>query len=161
MSLSLNSGYFRSIPHHFPFLELVSNFYVLCTIIALRKFTIILTALVIVISSTGTTIAFHYCGKSLQDIAVLGKAKPCCGGIEMPSGCCHDEKVEIKSDNFTIASQVYNAGFVSFLVYEIAFPVLDFSLHFQNSQSNFLTHLDKSHPPDGPDIVILVQSFLI
>ena len=113
------------------------------------------------VSSTGTTIAFHYCGKSLQDIAVLGTAKPCCGSMEMPSGCCHDEKVEIRSDNFTVAPQVYNAGYVSFLVYEIAFPVLDFSLHFQNSQSNFLTHLDEAHPPDGPGIVILIQSFLI
>ena len=46
------------------------------------------------------SVAFHYCGKSLQDIAVFGKTKPCCGGMEMPSGCCHDERVEIKSDNF-------------------------------------------------------------
>ena len=81
--------------------------------------------------------------------------------MEMPSGCCHDEKVEVKSDNFTTAPQISNAGFVSFLVYEIAFPVIDFSLHFQNSQSNFLTHLDQARPPDSPDIVVLLQSFLI
>jgi hypothetical protein len=120
-----------------------------------------LAALLILVSSTGTTVAFHYCGKSLQDIAVFGKIKPCCGGREMPSGCCHDEKIEIKSDNFKVSQQISNAGFVSFLVYEMAYPVLDFSLHFQNSQSNFLTHLDKAHPPDNPDIVVLVQSFLI
>jgi len=81
--------------------------------------------------------------------------------MEMPSGCCHDEKVEIKSDNFSIAQQIAHAGFVSFLIYEMAYLVLDFSVHFQNSQSHFLTHLDKTHPPDGLDIVILVQSFLI
>ena len=127
----------------------------------MRKFTSILAALLILVASTGMTVALHYCGKSIQDVAVFGKGKPCCGGMEMPSGCCHDEKVEIKSDNFSIAQQIAHAGFVSFLIYEMAYPVLDFSVHFQNSQSHFLTHLDKPHPPDGPDIVILVQSFLI
>jgi hypothetical protein len=126
-----------------------------------RKLTSILAVLVILASSTGTTVAFHYCGKSLQDIALFGKAKPCCGGMEMPSGCCHDEKITIKSDNFNVAQQLSNSGFVSFLIHEIAYPVLDFSAHFQNSQSNFLTRLDEAHPPDGPDIVILGQSFLI
>ena len=127
----------------------------------MRKLITILAALIILVSSTGATVAFHYCGKSLQDIAVFGKAKACCGSMEMPSGCCHNEKVEIKSGDFDIVQQIAHTGFVSFLVYEVAFPVLDFSLHFQNSQFNFLAHLDKTHPPDGPDIVILVQSFLI
>lgn len=127
----------------------------------MRKVTSILAALVILVSSTGTTVAFHYCGKSLQDIAVFGKAKPCCGGMEMPVGCCQDEKVEIKSDNFNIAQQIANAGFVPILISEIAFPVLDFSLHFQNSESNFLLTFDNDHPPAGPEIIVLVQSFLI
>lgn len=126
-----------------------------------RKLISILSVLVILVSSTGTTVAFHYCGKSLQDVVVFGKAKPCCGGMEMPVGCCHDEKVEIKSDDFNATQQIANIGFVAYLICEIAFPVLDFSFHFQNSQSNFLTHLDTSHPANGPGIVILVQSFLI
>jgi len=127
----------------------------------LRKVTSILAAFIILVASTGTTIAFHYCGKSLQDIAVFGKTKPCCGGMEMPTGCCHNEKVEIKSDSFKVAQKISNTGFDAFLIHEIAFPILDFSLHFQNSQSKFLTHLDKANPPDNPDIVILIHSFLI
>src|SRR5258706_304790 len=99
------------------------------------------------------TIALHYCGKSIQDVAIFGKGKPCCGGMEMPSGCCHDEKVEIKSDNFSIAQQIVHAGFVSFLIYEMAYPVLDFSLHFQNSQSHFLAHFDKTLSRNGPGAV--------
>lgn len=126
-----------------------------------RKFSSILAALTILVSSTGTTVAFHYCGKSLQDVAVFGKAKPCCGGMEMPVGCCHDEKVEIKSDNFNAAKLIANAGFVPVLICEIAFPVLDFSLHFQNSESNYLATFDNDHPPAGPGIIVLVQSFLI
>ena len=142
-------------------MNLIQTFTFFVLLDTVRKFTAILAALIILVSSTGTTVAFHYCGKSLQDIAVFGKGKPCCGGMEMPSGCCRDEKVEIKSDSFNLTQPISNAGFVSFLVYEIAFPVLDFSLHFQNSQSNFLTHLDTTHPPNGPDIVVLIQSFLI
>ncbi|SRR5258708_30456779 len=127
----------------------------------MRKFTSVLIALVILVSSMGTTVAFHYCGKSLQDIAVFGKIKPCCGGMEMPAGCCHDEKVVIKSDNFKVAQQIANAGFASFLICEIPFPILDFSSHFRHSGSNFLTAIDDTRPPAGPGIIILVQSFLI
>jgi len=79
----------------------------------------------------------------------------------MPSGCCHDEKLEIKSDSFNTSQLTSNLGFVPGLICEISFPVLDFSIHFQNSQSNFLTHLDKDRPPTGEDIVVRVQSFLI
>ena len=81
--------------------------------------------------------------------------------MEMLAGCCHNEKVEIKSDNYSPVQQIANAGFIPVSICVIAFPILDFSSHFQNSQSNFLTYLDNSHPPAHPDIIILVRSFLI
>jgi hypothetical protein len=126
-----------------------------------RKILQIASISLILFTSTGMTIGFHYCGKLLQDVALFGKTKPCCGGMEMPSGCCHDDKLEIKADNYNAAQLISNVGFVPVLIYAIAFPVLDFSIHFQNSQSTFLTHLDKDRPPTGADIVIRVQSFLI
>jgi len=107
------------------------------------------------------TVGFHYCGKLLQDVALFGKTKPCCGGMEMPSGCCHDERLEIKSDNYNTAQLISSLGFVPVLICEIISPILDFSILFQNSQSNFLTHLDKDRSPTDTDIVVLVQSFLI
>jgi len=107
------------------------------------------------------TVGFHYCGKLLQDVELFGKTKPCCGGMEMPSGCCHDETIVVKSDDCNTAQLISNSGFVPVLICEIAFPVLDFSTHFQNSQSGFLTQLDKDRPPIDADIVIRVQSFLI
>ena len=79
----------------------------------------------------------------------------------MPSGCCHDEKLVIKSDDCSTAQLISNLGFVPVLIAEMAYPVLDFSSHFQNSQSNFLAHLGKDRPPSGADIVIRIQSFLI
>jgi len=79
----------------------------------------------------------------------------------MPYGCCHDERIEIKSDNFNAAQLISNLGFVPVLIAEIAYPVLDFSHHFENSQSNFLSQLDKDRPPAGSDIVIRIQSLLI
>ncbi len=143
------------------YLNLIKTFTFFVLLDIVRKFTSIVAAFIILVSATGMTISFHYCGKSLQDVAVFGKTKPCCGGMEMPSGCCHNEKVEVKSDSFKVVPQISNAGFVSFLIHETAYPVLDFSLHFQYSQSNFLARPDTTHPPDGSDIVILVQSFLI
>jgi len=126
-----------------------------------RKTIQIASIALILFTSTGMTVSFHYCGKLLQDVALFGKTKPCCGGMEMPSGCCHNEKLEIKSDDFNATQLISNLGFVPVLICEIAFPVLDFSILFQNSQSNFLTHLDKDRSPTDTDIVILVQSFLI
>jgi hypothetical protein len=125
-----------------------------------RKIFQIASIALILFTSTGMTVGFHYCGKLLQDVALF-ETKPCCGGTEMPSGCCHDDKLEIKADNYNTAQLISNLGFVPVLICEIAFPVLDFSYQFQNSQSNFLTHLDKNRPPTGADIVIRVQSFLI
>jgi hypothetical protein len=126
-----------------------------------RKTLQIASISLILFTSTGMTVGFHYCGKLLEDVALFGKTKPCCEGTEMPSGCCHDEKLEIKSDSYNTAQLISNLGFVPVLITEIAFPVLDFSIHFQNSQSSFLTHLDKNRPPTDSDIVIRIQSFLI
>jgi len=126
-----------------------------------RKILQIASISLILFTSTGMTVGFHYCGKLLQDVALFGKTEPCCGGMEMPSGCCHDEKLEIKADNYSTAQLISNLGFTPVLICEIAFPVLDFSYHFQNSQSNFFTLLDKDRPPTGAGIVIRVQSFLI
>jgi hypothetical protein len=126
-----------------------------------RKTLQIASIALILFTSTGMTVGFHYCGKLLQEVALFGKTKPCCGGMEMPSGCCHDEKLEIKSDDCNSVQLISNLGFVPVLIAEIACPVLDFSCYFQNPQSNFLAHLDKDRPPTGADIVIRIQSLLI
>jgi len=115
----------------------------------------------ILLTSTGMTVGFHYCGKLLQEVALFGKTKPCCGGMDMPFGCCHDEKIEIKSDDFNTAQLISNQGYVPVLIAEFAYRVLDFSVQFQNAQPNFLARLDKDRPPSGVDFVIRVHSFLI
>lgn len=126
----------------------------------MKKVFSLIAACIILVSSTGTTIALHYCGRSLEDVAVFGKAKPCCEGMEMPSGCCHDEKFQVKSDTYKADQPVSNTGFVPYLIAEEAYPQFDFNLHFRNSQSPFLTYTCES-PPPGRDICIQVQSFLI
>jgi hypothetical protein len=126
-----------------------------------RKTCQIASIAIILFASTGVTVGFHFCGKLLQDVALFGKTKPCCGGMEMPSGCCHDERLEIKSDVCNTAQLTSNVGFVPVLIGEIAFPVLDFSAQFRYSKANFLTFPDRDRPPTGADIVIRVQSFLI
>jgi hypothetical protein len=126
-----------------------------------RKTLQIASIVLILFTSTGISVGLHYCGKLLQDVALFGKTKSCCGGIEMPSGCCHDEKIEIKSDDCNTTQLILNLGFVPVLIAEIAYPVPNFSFHFQNPQASFSARMDKDRPPSGSDIVIRVQSLLI
>ena len=127
----------------------------------MRKTFQIASIAIILFTSTGVTVGFHYCGKLLQDVALFGKTRPCCGGMEITTGCCHDEQLEIKSDDCNPAQIISNVGFVPVLIGEIAFPVLDFSSQFHYSQASFLTRLDRDRPPAGADIVIRIKSFLI
>ena len=142
-------------------MNLILNFTFFVSHNLLKRLTTIFLTCLILVSSTGTTIAFHYCGKSLQDVAVFSKAKPCCEGMEMPAGCCHDEKVQIKSDDFKVAKLISAIGFVPVLVKELTYPILDFASQFEKVQTSELFYQDNSHPPAGTDIVILTQSFLI
>ena len=159
---------FRSLPSlkivglHYPILNLIANFtFFVSSDHNLKRLTTIFLTSLILASAAGMTVAFHYCGQSLQDINVLGKAKSCCGGVEMPGGCCHDEKVEIKSDDYQLAQPITNAGFIPTLICEFAYPILDFTSQFEKVQTSHLFYQDNSPPPGGPDIVILTQSFLI
>ena len=127
----------------------------------LKRVTTIFFTCLILASAAGTTVAFHYCGKLLQDVNAFGEAKPCCGGVEMPAGCCHDEKIEIKSDDYQFAQQITNAGFIPTLICEFTYPILDFTAQFEKVQTSHLFYQDNSHPPAGPDIILLTQSFLI
>ena len=120
-----------------------------------------MSALLILASSAGLTVAMHYCGHSLQDVGLFGETKPCCAGMEMPSGCCHEEKIEIKAADFSLSSPVLNAGFVPVLLIEFAFPILDFTSHYRGTAAGVPTHFVDAQPPGPPDILLLVQSFLI
>jgi hypothetical protein len=127
----------------------------------LKKITATFSILLILVTSIGAQVAFHYCGNTLQDVAVFRKANPCCGAMET-SGCCHDEKVDVKSDAFKVTQLVSNIGFIPVLLSEVTFPILDFSIQFQNSSQAFISYFDDSPPPDpGAERVILIQSFLI
>ena len=152
----------RSSTAQFPdFLELIAKFNVLYIWNQVKKTLTIFFAFLISASSIGTAVAFHYCGKSLQDVAVFGKPMPCCGGMEMPSGCCHDEKVQIKPDDFQVTKAIAATGFVPVLICQIAYPILDFNTQFEKAQLSNYFHLDRSHPPANQDIIILAHSFLI
>jgi len=79
----------------------------------------------------------------------------------MPVGCCHNEKVEVKSDDYQQAQQITPVGFTPVLIADLSFPEVDFTAHYQNSSSNFLAPLADDHPPTRSGIIILVHSFLI
>ena len=79
----------------------------------------------------------------------------------MPMGCCHDEKVEIESDDFQVAQQVSPTGFVPVLIAEFTFSIIDITSQFKLAQASRFHNLDNSQPPAPPDIILFIQSFLI
>jgi len=126
----------------------------------MKKILSIASIAVILFTSTGMTVGFHYCGKLLQEVAWFGKTKPCCTGMEMPVGCCHDQQIDVKSDNFQLTQQTSNIGFVPVLIAEFVKSFVDSSPIAQSQSYQKFSFLEVPRPP-GHDIVILVQSFLI
>ena len=79
----------------------------------------------------------------------------------MPMGCCHDEKVEIQSDDFQVTQLLVAIDLIPALIGEFSYPILDFTAYYKQSQASLLFSIDHSHPPASPDIILFVQSFLI
>lgn len=112
---------------------------------------------VLLFSTSGVAISKHYCGEILQKITLKGQEKSCCEGQEMPEGCCSEEVSIIKSDDLKLSQQDINIKFTPFILYILEDYI---SIKTENdSHRSFLSQ--KYHSPPGPDIVILVQSFLI
>jgi hypothetical protein len=62
----------------------------------LKKIAHIILSLLLLISTTGITITWHYCGNALERIAINSEAKSCCEN----DGCCHNESTlyQVKDD---------------------------------------------------------------
>ena len=119
-----------------------------------------LSALILAVS-IGATVQFHYCGHLLRDVVVIGELRPCCGELENMKGCCHDEKVEIKSDPYSKATITSTAVHAPFILRPISFQLLDFNKLHKAASLVLLIKSPDSHPPALPDVLALIQTFLI
>jgi hypothetical protein len=69
-----------------------------------RKFANGLLVFILLLTTTGVTFHYHYCGNNLMSFSVFQAPAPCC---EHPENCCHDntEIFQLKNDYLTSADQ--------------------------------------------------------
>jgi hypothetical protein len=71
----------------------------------------ILLSLTYLVSTTGVTIAKHYCGGELESVSLTGAGHCCCeDGVDLQGiTCCGDEVVQLKVDTQHVAAKVFVA----------------------------------------------------
>lgn len=95
----------------------------------LRHITAVILALLVLGSTSSFSIAKHYCGGHLMDVAYFGDAEPCAMEIalanrygcdqEVKSDCCKDEKIviegqdelKIQFDSFSLDNLIFLSVF--------------------------------------------------
>ncbi|HBB91686.1 MAG: hypothetical protein A2X22_04035 [Bacteroidetes bacterium GWF2_49_14] len=70
-----------------------------------KKITNGLLVFILLLTTTGVTFHYHYCGNTLMAFSVFHTPKPCC---EHPEDCCHDNATtfQLKNDFLSSANQV-------------------------------------------------------
>ena len=65
----------------------------------LQKFSHIILATLLMISTMGMAVSKHYCGNDLVSVSMFDEAETCCGDM----GCCHTENefFQVKEDYST------------------------------------------------------------
>ncbi len=125
----------------------------------IRKIASVFLSVVILLVTAGFTINKHYCGGKLRSsqIYTVMDHKTCCGGAEMPEGCCRDEVEFYQLDeDFNLPATVMNPNFV---IVFIKYFILDEL--FGSLDSHTAKYLNYRPPLIELDIPVLVQSFLI
>lgn len=110
-----------------------------------------------VIATIGVTVSTHYCGGKLADTSVFSTASCDCGDKEMESNCCQNESEFFQIDeDFIIASSDIDFD----LKFTFAF-LSSFIDSFVTEKGNSSDSFIYKPPLLNPDILILVQSFLL
>ena len=128
----------------------------------MRQVLSIFLLLLVLINSTGFTLAKHFCGETLAHISLNDEAKTCCGGEEdekMPSDCCHDELDQLVLDDSQLNYQTLQLQPLTFVTVRVL-------AHFLQSYSEApavspLWTAFHSPPPPDTAVYLRVQSFLI
>jgi hypothetical protein len=123
----------------------------------LRKISHIVMALLLMVSTSGVTVAEHFCEGVLVSASILTTPEPC---DNMPKGCCEDKRVhyEVK-DDFIDAVHITKVKAVTPV---IAVPVFYFFYQqpvqlMANSRVEFY---NTSPPKDISTRLSFIQSFL-
>lgn len=134
----------------------------------------IMLALLMVISSTGLTLAAHICQGELKELAFTKQEQSCCAKKlqpphcadqsaekeEMPADCCQSVQISAETTEATIKSlrfedlqpDQFNLTFTAAYLVSLLQP--------ENKADN-TNYTDYPPPPTVRDIPVLVQSFLL
>ncbi len=124
-------------------------------------------ALLLLMTTTSFTIAVHFCGDTLVDLALNDKANSCSMqsvDLEMQDlmrdmGCCNDHQILSTGDHDLLKSQSTNEIPAPFAVIPVAISVPDYDVYYRS----FIDGLFVKEIPPLPrePLFILHDSFLI
>ena len=126
----------------------------------MRQAVSVLLLLSVLVSSTGFTLAKHFCGGELAHISLSDEVKACCDGEdEMPSDCCHDELAQLVLDDSQLDHQTFQLQPLTFFTLSVLTHFLSVSPEATLPTSPWTVF----HSPPLPttDVYLRVQSFLI
>jgi hypothetical protein len=78
----------------------------------IRKSLLGFTAMILLLTTTGITYHYHYCGNTLMSFSVFQTPEPCC---ENPEDCCHDRATTFQLKNDYLFSSECPEVFLSCL----------------------------------------------
>jgi hypothetical protein len=143
----------------------------------IRKFTHITIILILLISTVGFTINFHYCNDKIYDVGIYSEATSCCSvdvhehhnkknhhhscDSESHKNDCEDETLKFESlDSFIGSFNNFNANNESYIDLFIVSAVITDILHFENTVSEEIIDYNVL-PPKTPIVLALHQSYLL
>ena len=117
----------------------------------------IVLALLLLVSTTGITFSWHYCGGKYVSTSINTTAKSCCDG---EGGCCENKTVHFEvKDDYVSPIVVENHTIVEL---DILFPILfifNFEL-FPIEENASVAFYDSSPPPTIHTRLSLLQTYL-
>jgi hypothetical protein len=121
----------------------------------IRKIVNTVLVLVLLITTTGVTYHYHYCGNTLMKFSVFHTPKPCC---EHPENCCRD-----RSEHFQLKNDyLFSIELPDLAVSGIDLPLLPMSIQLLIQVTEILpVKPDESPPPLLNLRLALLQQYLI
>lgn len=115
-----------------------------------KKFSHILLAILLLVTTMGMTVSKHYCGDSLKSVSLFSEPESCC---DLPTGCCHDESmiVDIQDD---FSASVFHFNFEQLaIILPIAIQLVD-----EEMLQNYPIVVFYETPPPPPLIQTVLSS---
>lgn len=130
----------------------------------MKKTFAVLLSLIVLLSSLNFSLSAHYCGQTIVDVALFGKAEACpmaaemnCDSEEAP--CCADRNIIIEGEEYLSSKSFEKQTIekVELLLAQLDFPI---ELLLEEKQTRYFSRT-YTPPLIEQDITLAVQSFLL